>query len=44
MGYQQKPGMTGNIASGGQYDNYDEVDSVQYPNIAAEAAANVIVS
>ena len=44
MGYEQKPGMTGNIAGGGEYDNLDTVDSIQYGNAAATSAAAAAVS
>jgi hypothetical protein len=39
MGYSQKPGVTGNVAAGGQYDNLTTVDSVSYQNLGAEKAA-----
>ncbi len=48
MAYTQEPGVTGTTAGGGQYDNLDTVDSLQYDNIAAtkaaEAAASAITS
>ena len=39
MGYELKPGVTGNISSGGEYDNLESVDSVNYSNLSAESAA-----
>ena len=39
MGYELKPGVTGNISAGGEYDNLDSVDSVNYSNLSAESAA-----
>jgi len=44
MGYEQKPGMTGNIASGGEYDNLDTVDSISYQQLAAQKAAEAALS
>jgi len=44
MGYQQQPGMTGSISAGGEYDNLDNVTSVQYTNLAAEDAAAAALS
>ena len=39
MGYELKPGVTGNISAGGEYDNLDSIDSVNYSNLSAESAA-----
>jgi hypothetical protein len=39
MAYNTQPGMTGDIASGGQYDNFDKVDSTEYSNLAANQVA-----
>jgi hypothetical protein len=39
MGYNLKPGVTGSISSGGEYDDLDSIDSVNYSNLAAESAA-----
>jgi hypothetical protein len=44
MGYQLNPGTTGQMSSGGEYDNFDEVTSVQYPNAAASSAAAAALS
>jgi len=44
MGYEQKPGITGSMAAGGQYDELDSVDALQYGNEAAEAAARAELS
>ena len=44
MGYNLKPGITGNISAGGEYDNLDTVDSLQYNNKAAEDAAAAALS
>ncbi len=44
MGYEQKPGMTGNISDGGQYDNLDTVDSFSYEQLAAQKAAEAALS
>lgn len=44
MGYELKPGVTGNISAGGEYDNLDTVDSLQYNIKAAEDAAAAVLS
>ena len=44
MGYELKPGVTGNISQGGEYDNLDSVDSVNYSNLSAENAAAAALS
>ncbi len=44
MAYEQVPGVTGNISSGGQYDNLDTVDALQYGVLAAEDAAAAALS
>jgi len=44
MAYTQNPGTTGNMSDGGEYDNFDEVTSAQYPNAAASSAAAAALS
>jgi len=44
MAYQVNPGTTGNMSDGGEYDNFDEVTSAQYPNAAASSAAQAALS
>jgi hypothetical protein len=44
MAYNQQPGITGTIAGGGQYDNLDTVDSLQYNNISASSAAEATLA
>lgn len=44
MGYELKPGVTGNISSGGEYNNLDTVDSLQYSILSAEDAAAAALS
>jgi len=44
MAYTQTPGMTGSIAAGGEYDNLDTVDSVNYSSLSAESAAAAALS
>jgi len=44
MAYQVNPGTTGNMSDGGEYDNFDEVTSAQYPNAAAKSASEAAAS
>jgi hypothetical protein len=44
MAYQLNPGTTGNMSDGGEYDNFDEVTSAQYPSAAAASAAAAALS
>jgi hypothetical protein len=44
MAYINTPGTTGNMSSGGEYDNFDEVTSAQYPNAAAASASQAAAS
>jgi len=44
MAYEQKPGMTGNISGGGEYDDLDTVNSHNYFILGAEDAAAAALS
>jgi len=44
MAYTSTPGTTGNPSKGGEYDNFDESTSANYPNIAASSAAAANIS
>jgi len=44
MAYEQKPGVTGNTSYGGEYNNLDTVDALQYDITAANAAAQSLLS
>jgi hypothetical protein len=44
MGYEQQPGLTSNISSGGQYDDLDRVSYLQYTVEGAESAAEAAIS
>lgn len=44
MAYEQKPGITGNTSYGGEYNNLDTVDALQYDITAADAAAQSLLS